>query len=113
MKKTLLIISFSLLSITLGFSQTEKAWSEFKGQEIKVSKSAQRESFPQDFKLMQLDLATMKNVLNSATDRFAENKSSVIISLPNSDGKLERFRVYEASNFDAEYRLNFQKFVLM
>lgn len=107
MKKTLLIFVFSLLTASLGFSQTEKAWSNYKGQEIKVSKSAQRESFPQDFKLMQLDLGSLKQVLNTATDRFAENKTSAIIFLPNPEGKLERFRVYEASNFDPVLQAQF------
>jgi len=107
MKKTLLIFVFSLLTASLGFSQTEKAWSNYKGQEIKVSKSAQRESFPQDFKLMQLDLAAMKQVLLAAPNRLESSKSNSIISIPNSEGILERFEMFEASNFDAELQAQF------
>lgn len=107
MKKTLLIFVFSLLTASLGFSQTEKAWSNYKGQEIKVSKSAQRESFPQDFKLMQLDLAAMKQVLLAAPKRLESSKSNSIISIPNSEGILERFEMFEASNFDAELQAQF------
>ena len=107
MKKTLLILSFSLLMTNFGFSQTEKAWSNYNGQVNKVAKSAQRESFPQDFKLMQLDLAAMKHVLYLASDRFSENKISAIISIPNLEGNLERFQVYEASNFDAELQAQY------
>lgn len=107
MKKTLLQIVFTFLMINLGFSQTEKAWKTFNGGDIRVGKNAERQSFPEDFTLMQLDLATLRNVLNTATDRFTENKKSAIISLPNSEGKLERFRVYEASNFDSDLQAQF------
>ncbi len=107
MKKTLLLLVFSLVLSQFGFSQTEKAWSNFTGQDVKVALSAQRESFPQDFQLLNLDLAILKQTLLTATDRFAENSTNVIITLPNASGKLERFRVYEASNFAPELQAQF------
>ena len=107
MKKTLLLIVFTFLSISFGYSQTDKAWKTFNGGDVKVALTAERQSFPQDYTLMQLDLAALKQVLNTATDRFAKNKTSAIISLPNSEGKLERFRVYEASNFDPALQAQF------
>ena len=107
MKKTLLLIVFTFLSISFGYSQTDKAWKTFNGGDVKVALTTERQSFPQDYTLMQLDLAALKQVLNTATDRFAENKTSAIISLPNSEGKLERFRVYEASNFDPALQAQF------
>lgn len=107
MKKTLLLIVFTFLSISFGYSQTDKAWKTFNGGDVKVALTAERQSFPQDYTLMQLDLAALKQVLNTATDRFAENKKSAIISIPNSDGKIERYRIYEASNFDDELQAQF------
>src|SRR5574343_111936 len=107
MKKTLLLLSFSLLMTSFGFSQTEKAWSSYNDQVIKVSKSAQRESFPQDFKLMQLDLVTIKQALLGAPNRFVSNKSNIIISIPNANGQLERFSIFESSNFDKELQTQF------
>jgi subtilisin-like proprotein convertase family protein len=107
MKKTLLLIIFSIVLTNIGFSQTEKAWSNYKGQDVKVAISAQRESFPQEFELMQLDLTILRQVLLTASDRFAENRTSAIISLPNAEGKLERFRVYEASNFAPDLQAQF------
>ncbi len=107
MKKQLLLIICAFLTINYGFSQTNKAWKAFEGGKIDVLQSAERESFPQDFTLMQLDLLTLKQTLYSATDRFAENRSGAVISLPNSDGKLERFLVYEASNFEPELQAQF------
>lgn len=107
MKKTLLLVVFSILSMSFGYSQTEKAWKPFNGKDVVVAKTAERQSFPQDFTLIQLNLASLKQVLYTATDRFAENKSAAIISIPNPDGKLERFSVYEASNFDSELQSQF------
>jgi hypothetical protein len=107
MKKTLLLIVFSLVLTNFSYSQTERAWSNYKGQDVKVAISAQRESFPQEFELMQLDLTVLRQVLLTASDRFAENRTSAVISLPNAEGKLERFRVYEASNFAPELQAQF------
>ena len=107
MKKTLLLFVFSIVLTNLGFSQTERAWSNYKGQDVKVAISAQRESFPQEFELMQLDLTVLRQALLTASDRFAENRTSAVISLPNAEGKLERFRVYEASNFARDLQAQF------
>lgn len=102
MKKTLLLVVFSILSISFGYSQTEKAWKTFNGKDVKVAKAVERTSFPATFTLMQLDLTSLKNALATAPDRFGSDVSNVIISIPNVDGNLERFQMYEASNFDTE-----------
>ena len=107
MKKTLLLTVFSLLVFNLGFSQTEKAWSQVASQNIKKNKNVERESFPQDFKLMQLDISILRQVLRTAPDRSSGATKGVIISLPNAQGVLERFEVFEASNFEAELQAQF------
>jgi subtilisin-like proprotein convertase family protein len=107
MKRTLLLSVFSLLVFNLGFSQTEKAWSDVTTQGVKKNKNVERESFPQEFKLMQLDAAVLKQVLRNAPDRTIRGVKGVIISLPNSEGVLERFEVFEASNFEPELQAQF------
>lgn len=106
MKKTLLLF-FSLFALNVTFSQTDKAWSTYKGQNIIISKTAERESFPVDFTLMELDLNSLRQVALTAPIRSIENRSNVIISIPNSDGKIERYRIHEASNFDDELQAQF------
>ncbi|MEQ3690768.1 MAG: hypothetical protein ABNG98_04570, partial [Flavobacterium sp.] len=69
MKKTLLLSVFSLLVFNLGFSQTERAWSQVTSQNIKKNKNVERESFPQEFKLMQLDASILRQTLRNAPDR--------------------------------------------
>ena len=106
MKKNLLLF-FSLFVLGVTFSQTDKAWSTYKGQNIIISKTAERESFPVDFTLMELDLNSLRQVALTAPIRSIENRSNVIISIPNSDGKIERYRIHEASNFDDELQAQF------
>lgn len=50
--------------------------------------------------LLNLDMDAMKATLLSSPKRDLSLKSSTIISLPNDNGDLERFRIYENSNMD-------------
>jgi subtilisin-like proprotein convertase family protein len=108
MKKTLLLLLASFVLTLQGYSQTDRFWSAVtKSEGIVLSKTAQRDGFTENSKLMQLNLSAMKQSLNAATDRFGSNPTSVVISIPNAEGKLERFKVLEASNFDSELQAQF------
>ena len=50
--------------------------------------------------LLDLDVNAASNFLRNAPSRFENQKSGVILSLPNADGTMERFRIYENSNMD-------------
>ena len=103
MKKTLLFLTFSIFSGLVSFAQTEKFWKEAPQKVGLVKhKNVTRLDFPLDFKLFELNLESMKQVLLNAPDRRELDQRGVVIALPNSEGKLERFEMYEASNFDAE-----------
>jgi len=108
MKKTLLILIFSVFCGFVSNAQTEKFWKEVPNNEgIVKHKSVTRGNFPLEFKLFQLDLDGIKQALLSAPDRKELDKRGVIIALPNADGKLERFEMFEASNFDAELQAQY------
>lgn len=108
MKKTLLYLSFSLLLSTGMNGQSKKEWSVVSSSEnISVSKTAQRSDFPQEFALFKLDLESIKQKLYTAEDRFATNAQGAIIEIPNSQGKLEKFKMFEASNFDPALQAQF------
>ena len=100
MKKQLLIVLASVFMLCQAQAQTDKLWAPHKGGVLTMSKDVKRLSFPTDFKLYELNINSLKQNLASAQDRFASNKKGVIISLPNTDGKLEKFELYEASNFE-------------
>ncbi|MFY8181511.1 MAG: reprolysin-like metallopeptidase [Flavobacterium sp.] len=50
--------------------------------------------------LLDLDVDAMKATLSSSPKRDLSSKSAVIVSLPNADGEMEQFRIYENSNMD-------------
>lgn len=108
MKKRLLLILLFILCTTVGFSQGSRFWSSVDtSKDVKISKSAERLSFPTDFKLFQLDLAGFRQAVSSTTEKNATNPSAIIISLPNATGQMERFEIYESSNFTPELQAQF------
>jgi len=107
MKKTLLLIAFSFFTAA-GFSQTDKAWTAAANKNIKASKNTERLSFPTEFKLFQLNPEMLRQALQNAPARnFTSKQSGVIISLPNTEGNLEKYEVFEASNFTADLQAQF------
>jgi Metallo-peptidase family M12B Reprolysin-like/Secretion system C-terminal sorting domain len=108
MKKVLLLSLLFVLFTTLGFSQTDKFWSlhtELSGK-ITTDKAVARQSFPKIFKLYNLNIAPLRQDLFSIVGSQARS-SSTIISLPNADGQIEQFEVYEASNFEPALQAQF------
>jgi hypothetical protein len=107
MKKNLSLTLLSVFCTTIGLSQTDISWNSVKKSEsIEVSKMVQRESFPKDFLLYELNIENLKHDLSYAKDRFA-SKKGILITLPNTKGKLEEFEVFEASNFEPDLQAKF------
>jgi len=65
--------------------------------EITKDKAVTRQSFPEEFKLFNLDIEPLRDQLFSIVDGSARN--STVISLPNAKGGIEQFEVFEDSNF--------------
>ena len=61
-------------------------------------KAVSRQSFPKEFKLFDLDLASLRSTLLSVADNASRH--TAVISLPNAQGAIEDFEVVEASNFE-------------
>ncbi|WP_223607954.1 zinc-dependent metalloprotease [Chryseobacterium sp. OSA05B] len=100
MKKQLLMIG--MLMITgITFGQTDQLWSA-----TSLKKSAEvfeNKTGIDSPKILSLDIEGLKNALSKAPKRLAEEgKTETIISFPNSEGKMEDFKVTENSNFAPE-----------
>lgn len=99
MKKQLFVIGILVSGIS--FAQTDRLWSSDSrknNSEVFENKSSIR-----DPKIYSLDINGLKNVLSKAPKRLAAGeKSEIIISFPNSEGKMENFKVRENSNFDPQ-----------
>jgi subtilisin-like proprotein convertase family protein len=94
MKKLLLLLAMVIFSH--GYSQN--LWAPADQNKLAGLEKKERTSNPREFKLFTLNLQELKTALKNAPDR--ENytgPSDVIVAFPNASGKLENYRVYEAS----------------
>lgn len=107
MKKTLLLTVMFALIATFGFSQVN-LWSAHNGSRgaVITDKAVARQSFPKEFKLFDLNIEPLRQQLFSITGSQA-GQHSIIISLPNAAGDLEKFEVFEASNFESDLQAQF------
>lgn len=90
-----------------GYSQNGRLWSEVKNTNIEMKASIGRESFPLSYKTKELNLSVFKDQLLAAPERNSGDYSTVVVELPNANGGVDRFRMYEASNFDSELQAQF------
>lgn len=105
MKRTLLLAA--VLFTGFGFSQTKTVWSPNvdNRDNIRKDKGVARVTFPKEFKLFSLNLNDLRNQLFTVVNN--QIKHATIISLPNAEGNIEQFEVYEASNFEADLQAQF------
>lgn len=104
MKKVLLFII--LMSTGFVFSQNKSFWTK---EAIKsaVSIKASKQALPKT-QTFTLDVAGLKQVLIQSPKREEfRRQSSVIVSFPNSEGIMERFRIFEASNFHPDLQARY------
>ncbi len=102
MKKVFLLTLLFALITSLGFSQADSYWSANTASRSSIlpDKAVARLAYPKLFKLFNLNIDPLRAQLFSIVD--ASTKRSTIISLPNADGVIEQFEVWEASNFVPE-----------
>lgn len=99
MKKQLTLIGMLLIA-GVSFAQTDRLWSE---NSRKTSEIFENKSNINNPKLYSLDIHGLKNALAKAPKKLAVGeKSELIISFPNSEGRMESFKVRENSNFAPE-----------
>lgn len=106
--KKLLLMLFCFFLANFSFSQKSDYWSKHNDQDSNIitDKAVARQSFPKEFKLFDLEISQLREDLFSIVGKNA-SRTSTIISLPNADGKIEQFEVYEASNFEPDLQAQF------
>ena len=108
MKNKLLFLSIFCLSFYSLSAQKDPFWSEHVSQTNKITeidKAVLRPSFPKQFDLYDLNITAMRQTLFSNLTKALNQQT--IISLPNINGKLEQFEIYEASNFESDLQAQF------
>ena len=105
--KKILFTLLTFASINVLTAQQKNYWFQHLTKEnIITDKAVSRLSFPRTFKLFNLDIEPLKQELFSIVDNPG-NAHSTIISLPNADGNIEQFEVFEASNFEPALQARF------
>lgn len=106
MRKLLLfVMSFTLMYAVT--AQQKNYWSSnTDAGSITTDKSVARLSFPKDFKLFNLNVDPLRQELFSVVGNNA-SRHSTVISLPNAEGQVEQFEVFEASNFEPALQAQF------
>ncbi|WCO01027.1 fibronectin type III domain-containing protein [Psychroserpens ponticola] len=101
MRKTSLVIAFLLLCCNV-FAQ-KNVW------EKTIISTTQKQIPDQPQKSIQFRLNAQQFIqqISSVPSRFSVKQSQVIIELPNENGILERYYMYEASNFHPELAAKF------
>lgn len=104
MKK--LIATMLLSGCLLALQAQDGFWSPASpAGKITTHKAVARASFPTDFKLITLNESALRSQLFTVVDK--SSAQSTLITLPNAEGRLEQFRVYEASNFEPDLQAQF------
>ncbi|MEP7142677.1 MAG: reprolysin-like metallopeptidase [Ferruginibacter sp.] len=104
--KKLLLLSLSFTLFNAAMAQKNYWSTHTDAAQIVTDKAVARSSFPRQFKIFDLDTAPFRDELFTAVSKNAA-RHSLIISLPNADGQIEQFEVFEASNFEPDLQARF------
>src|SRR6218665_61283 len=100
MKKFLLIVAVVIFSF--GNIYGQQLWKKVSNIEALSEKKLPRDSNPKEFEVYALNMELLKSKLAAAPSRKLMTPSTVVISFPDSQGKLQRYYMYEASVLDPE-----------
>ena len=107
MFRGVLSLSMILAFLAISASAQQLIWTENQQDrgDIPTDRAVLRPSYPTDFRLYNLNIEPLRDQLFSVVDRASGQ--STVISIPNADGDIERFEVYEDSNFDPALQARF------
>ena len=95
MKNKLLFGVITLFSFYGGFAQ--QMWQRTSTQKVQATEKVERTSMVYSSTLFNLNLQQMKQNLQLAPSRNSGISSNIIIDFPDANGKLKKFKIYEAS----------------
>jgi len=104
MKKNLLLVVF-LFSACLSFSQNN-VWKLLGDNKTVTSEKIRQTPYSENQKLLQFDAIQFKQMLSNVHQK-SSGLAGVEIQLPNINGELERFVIWESSNFEPALQAQF------
>lgn len=109
MKKKILLVVIVLFALANGYSQAQ-VWKKVSAESLSGLEKLDRTSSPSEFELYSLDFEGLKSMLKTAPSREAQTgMSNVIVSFPTPEGKMQKFRIYEASVLESEIAARHQE----
>ena len=103
LKVVVIVIAFC--SLSAGAQNSNKLWTSVNDTKAKQSEQIPRKISLSSEKFYQLDIEGVKSALQNVGNR--ENIGNTVMSFPNSEGELNRYRVFEASIMEPELLAQF------
>ena len=105
MKKNLLLIVF-ISSVSLSFSQKNSSWKLLENNKVVISQKIRQTPYSVNQKLVQFNDVQFKQSLANVSQK-SSGHTGLVIQLPNINGELEKFQVWESSNFEPALQSQF------
>ena len=105
MKKFLLLVVF-ILCLNFSFSQRNNSWKLFENNKAVTSEKIRKTPYSVNQKLLEFNAVQFKQSLATVSQK-SSGQAGTIIQFPNSNGELEKFQVWESSNFDPALQAQF------
>ena len=105
MKKTLQFSFLLLLVSVFAFGQSDKNWKRANSQDLNSKRELRKTAIPEASIYYELNLDSFRTALLSAPKDAASG--NIIISVPNVEGEMEQYKIWENSNFSAGLQAQF------
>lgn len=99
MKKLLLVLLLTISFVQMQ-GQKKQIWTKI-ADNFQDADKFKTTSYSANQQLYRIDLTVLRQALVNATDKFS-NQPGIIVEFPNAEGVLEKFSVWENSNFSPE-----------
>jgi len=104
MKKLLALLT--LLSLVQAYGQKNGVWKKVTPEMVQQLEKTRTTSYSDNQQLFQVNVVQLKQSLLHAADKFS-GQPGVVVGFPNSAGAVEKFLVWENSNFAPELQAQF------
>ena len=105
MKKNLLLVVF-ILAVNFSFSQRNSSWKLFENNKAVTAEKIRQTPYSANQKLLEFNAVQFKQSLVNVPQKSSGN-AGIVIQLPNINGELEKFHVWESSNFEPALQAQF------
>jgi hypothetical protein len=105
MKKILLFMMSFVLVCKMTAQQKNYWTARTDAAQLTTDKAITRQSFPSEFRLFDLNIEPLRQDLFLIASKTT--RQSTVITLPDADGSLQQYEVFEASNFEPALQARF------